>query len=104
MSFRPGFKKGKDNPRARGLGGRKKGVPNKATAVQAELEAAFQRCGSPEDWDAIAQESITQAKGGNMDPLSKLLPYVAKKKDNILEANENDGDGKILSVTLKLSE
>ena len=98
------FPKGEDNPKAQGRGGRQKGTPNKATAVQHELEAAFQRCATPNDWDAIVSESITQAKGGNIDPLSKLLPYVAKKKDNVLEVKNSDEDGKILSVTLKLSE
>lgn len=102
--MRKPFPTGKDNPKAQGRGGRQKGTPNKATEVQAALEASFQRCATPEDWDVIIGKVIQRAKAGDIDPLAKIMPYVAKRKDNILEVGDKDGDGKILSVTLRLSE
>ena len=76
---------GRGRPFKKGAPGRPKGALNKATLIEAEIEAACRRKIPPDAWDALFAAADEQAKKGRPQLLLGLLDYAAKAKPRDLD-------------------
>ena len=107
-------------------GGRLPGSKNKLTGAHGDFLAAWDKLGGPKTAIELLKDAMSKARGYpvveetfdgngtlikrvskqeyNYGPFVSILPFIARRLEALDLSKLTEGEGKILSVTLKMTE